>query len=130
MVGLLIITHSGFGETLLKTATTVLGNCPMATAVISVGTDSDPDDILQQAEQKMAQFNQEDGIIVLTDMYGATPCNIALQLDGEKCPLAVIAGVNLPMLVRLLNYPQLSLLQLIDKALSGGHDGIFLCTSG
>jgi len=63
-------------------------------------------------------------------MYGSTPSNIATRLCDHNDKVVVIAGINLPMLVRLLNYPNLNLDQLADKALSGGQDGILLCRNG
>jgi PTS system ascorbate-specific IIA component len=72
-------------------------------------------------------LDQGDGVIVLTDMFGSTPSNIATALTRDNEHVTVIAGVNLPMLVRLMNYPRLSMAQLKDKALSGGREGIFSC---
>jgi PTS system ascorbate-specific IIA component len=65
-------------------------------------------------------------VLVLTDMYGSTPSNIASRLVRER-GWRLIAGVNLPMLIRVLNYSGLGIHELISKALSGGHDGIMLC---
>jgi PTS system ascorbate-specific IIA component len=134
MVGLMVITHNRIGTALIETATRMLGSCPMPVEVISVTAAENPEDILQQCGDKLVRLNQGDGVIVLTDMYGSTPSNIAIRVcenhDANKKPgnAVVIAGVNLPMLVRLLNYPGLNLQQLIDKALSGGRDGILFCS--
>ncbi|VAW87539.1 PTS system, mannose/fructose/sorbose family, IIA component, partial [hydrothermal vent metagenome] len=63
------------------------------------------------------------GILVLTDMYGSTPSNIAnLLLDDER--IKTIAGLNLPMLIRLFNYPRLSRDKLLEKAVDGGREGV------
>ncbi|CAK0770012.1 hypothetical protein CCP3SC15_4060003 [Gammaproteobacteria bacterium] len=70
-------------------------------------------------------LDQGDGVLVLTDMYGSTPSNIACRLDSEK--VRIVAGVNLPMLIRVLNYSYLSLEDLTNKAISGGRDGIIHC---
>lgn len=67
-----------------------------------------------------------DGVLVLTDIYGSTPGNIANRLFDAH-GVAVIAGINVPMLIRVLNYPDLSLEELVNKAVTGGHDGIILC---
>ena len=93
------------------------------------GFDCDPDDVLIQANQKVASLDKGDGVLVLTDMYGSTPSNIATKLLYEHKNIALIAGINLSMLVRLLNYPDSTLQQLIDKALSGGRDGVLRCAS-
>jgi PTS system mannose-specific IIA component len=130
-VGLIVITHNQIGSTLMETASSMLGGCPMPLEIISVTTGSNPEQILQLARDKLDRLGQGDGVIVLTDMYGSTPSNIATRLCGDDDKVAVIAGINLPMLVRLLNYPNLSLEQLVEKAMSGGQDGILLyCNKG
>lgn len=129
-VGLLVITHNQIGATLVETATNMLGGRPMPVEIIPVTTGCSPEQLLQQAKDKLDVLSQGDGVIVLTDMYGSTPSNIATRLCEHDDQVAVIAGVNLPMLVRLLNYPNLNLEQLVDKALSGGQDGILLCCNG
>ena len=69
-----------------------------------------------------------DGVLVLTDLYGSTPSNIACKLRRHG-HVRVVSGVNLPMLIRVLNYPDLDLDSLKEKALSGGRDGVLSCTS-
>ena len=130
MVGLIVITHNQIGSSLLETATGMLGGCPIPVEIIPVSTGSNPEQLLQLARDRLKILDQGDGVIVLTDMYGSTPSNIATRLCGDSDRVTVIAGVNLPMLVRLLNYPNLNLEQLVDKAMSGGQDGILLCCNG
>jgi len=129
-VGLMIITHNQIGSALLDTAINMLDSCPMPLEIIPVTTGCNPEQLLQQAKDKLEILSQGDGVIVLTDMYGSTPSNIATRLCNKNNEVAVIAGINLPMLVRLLNYPNLNLEQLVEKALSGGQDGILLCYDG
>lgn len=126
MIGLLIITHNNIGVELVKTATGMLGMCPIMTQVLTVMPNSDPDVVLSEAQRYLLDLNQGEGVLVLTDMYGSTPSNIAAHLVAEN-QVKVIAGINLPMLVRVLNYPQLGLHELAEKAFSGGRDGILLC---
>lgn len=126
MIGLLIITHNNIGAELVKTATAMLGMCPVMTKVLSVMPNSDPDTMLHEAQRYIVELNGGAGVLVLTDMYGSTPSNIATHFVNEK-QVRIIAGINLPMLVRVLNYPQLDLHQLANKAVSGGCDGILLC---
>ncbi|MDX1251617.1 MAG: PTS fructose transporter subunit IIA [Gammaproteobacteria bacterium] len=128
MVGILVISHLGIGREMVRAATAMLGICPLQIEVLSIMTDSDPDDMLREARFGIARLNQGEGVLVLTDMYGSTPSNIAAHLLGDQ--VRVIAGVNLPMLVRVLNYPRLGLDELVNKALSGGRDGVLLCPSG
>jgi len=128
-VGLLIITHEQIGSVLIETATTMLAACPLEVEVVPVFFDSDPDEILKQANKKVGLLDKGDGVLVLTDMYGSTPSNVATKLLAEHERLALVAGINLPMLVRLLNYPDSTLQQLVDKALTGGRDGVLRCAS-
>ncbi len=122
-VGLLIVTHGGIGAALLETATTMLQSCPLRTEVLGIAQDSEPSEVVCRARRTAAALDEGQGVLVLTDMYGSTPSNIAGALAGEQ--VRVIAGVNLPMLVRVLNYPALALAEMAEKALSGGHDGVF-----
>lgn len=125
-IGLLLITHDQVGHALLHTATGTLGMCPLAVEVLSVKRGDSPELTLKQAKNLVASLNSGDGVLVLTDIYGSTPSNIAQALQVTKL-VEVIAGVNLPMLIRVLNYPRLSLAELTAKAVSGGRDGIFDC---
>jgi PTS system ascorbate-specific IIA component len=125
-IGLLLIPHNRMGDVLLDIATHMLGFCPLATRALAVLPNSDPDILLEEARQQVKELDQDQGVLVLTDIYGSTPSNIAKRLmEGNH--VKVVAGVNLPMLVRVLNYPRLSLLELADKALTGGRDGIVAC---
>lgn len=127
-IGVLLITHDQIGQALVNTATSMLGMCPLPLQVISVRREDEPDDILVRARSAALELGSgTNGVLVLTDMYGSTPSNIAgalCEIDGN---ITVIAGVNLPMLVRVLNYPRLTLRELADKAVNGGRDGIFEC---
>lgn len=125
-VGLLIITHNLIGEDLLSTARSMLGRLPLETASLAVSQSGDPDELLARARELHGRLNTGDGVLVLTDMYGSTPSNIATRLLQQP-KTQVIAGINLPMLVRVLNYPELRLHELVNKAISGAHDGIVLC---
>jgi PTS system ascorbate-specific IIA component len=125
-IGILIITHASIGSALLETATKMLGICPISVETLSVCNDSNVDLLREHARGMLESMDQGDGVLVLTDMYGSTPSNIAceLQSPGSVC---VLTGVNLPMLVRLLNYSHLDLKAVVNKALSGGQDGIMIC---
>jgi PTS system ascorbate-specific IIA component len=128
-VSLLIITHNDIGKQLLNTATNMLETCPLKAVTLSIEHDTDPDISLARAKQVISEINEGDGILVLTDMYGSTPSNIANRLLSEK-NINVIAGINLPMLIRILNYPGLDLDDLTNKAISGGKDGVLPCGHG
>jgi len=125
-VGLLIITHKGIGSSLLATATRILGTCPLSAATLSVTEEAERDQLQQQAFQMAEQLDTGDGLLVLTDLFGSTPANIARNLHSQPA-VRVLTGVNLPMLVRALNYPTLPLAEIAAKAESGGRDGVLIC---
>lgn len=125
-VGILIITHNNIGQQLLETARVMLGTCPLKTVSLAIHNDCNLETSIAEAEALLDDLNSGEGVLVLTDMYGSTPSNIANRLASENSVI-VISGVNLPMLIRVLNYPRLNLAQLAEKARSGGHDGIMIC---
>jgi len=125
-VGLLIITHNQIGEAILENARNMLGYCPLLAHTLAVTAECNPDQLRERARMLAQELDQGDGVLVLTDMFGSTPSNIATSL-GQEGRTAVVSGINLPMLVRVLNYPHLSLERITAKALSGGRDGILDC---
>jgi mannose PTS system EIIA component len=126
-VGLLIVTHDQIGEALLRTATRMFNDLPLKAKTLPVPINTNPEALLSQAHAQTAKLDDGDGVLVLTDMYGSTPSNIAFGLS-QPGQVNVIAGINLPMLIRTLNYANLDLAALTEKALSGGREGIFCCT--
>jgi mannose PTS system EIIA component len=125
-VGLLLITHGKSGEALLSAARGTLGPLPVEAQTLSVTQASEPEHTLAEARALCRRLDSGGGVLVLTDVFGATPCNIATRLLGNS-GVRVLAGLNLPMLLRVFNYPDLALDALAVKALSGGRDGIILC---
>lgn len=123
MVGILIIAHGSFGQSLSDCAKHVLGVLPPQFSTLSVNITDDPATLLQEATAKVIQLNQGDGVLVLSDMYGATPCNIVAKLLTPGV-VEGVAGVNLSMLVRVLNYQHESLAVVVEKAISGGREGV------
>lgn len=124
MVGLLIITHNNVGDALFDAATSVLGKCPLPHKTLPVSQNCDPEERFQTAQSYLEALNQKDGVLVLTDMYGSTPSNIATKLSSDN--VTIITGINLPMLVRVMNYPQLPLDKLVNKAVSAGQTGVII----
>ena len=125
-VGVLLITHPGIATVLLNTARNMLGQCFLQTAILEVPLDAPVEDITRQADAAIAKLDQGDGVLLLSDIFGSTPCNIARSLHKSH-RVRLVAGVNLPMLVRVLNYVDLNLNDLASKAASGGRDGIVVC---
>ncbi len=125
-IGLMIITHEAVGRALLDTATKIIGRCPVSAELLPVPMDSDCDGLLQRATEMIQKLDSGSGVIILTDMFGGTPSNIANHLAALD-NVRIIAGVNLPMVVRVLNYSDLLLDEVAIKAYEGGREGIFIC---
>jgi mannose PTS system EIIA component len=125
-VNILIITHGDIGKALLATVKHTFNTLPLPITVASITPTTDPAALVIKLNKQLSNLNEGDGVLILTDLYGSTPGNIAKQLalSGQT---RVIAGINLPMLLRIMNYPCLSLQELTQKALSGGQDGIINC---
>jgi len=123
MVGILIVAHGAFGEALIHCASHVLGKRPLRVRQVGITVHDDPDAILPQAQELVRQLDEGDGVLVLTDMLGATPSNIAARL-AVPGKVEVVAGVNLPMLVRALTYRAQPLAAVVEKAMSGGREGV------
>ena len=124
--GLLIITHGNIGKMLVQSALDIVGVCPLPMLELSVPSGCDPESVLHEAERATDRLDKGGGVLVLTDMYGATPSNIACRLRDLR-RVRVVAGLNLPMLIRVMNYPELGLDELAGKAISGGRDGVTAC---
>ncbi len=127
MVSLLVITHDHVGRALFDAAVSVLGRCPLACEIMSVSQNCEPQERLEKAEQLLQQLQTASNcpdVLVLTDLYGSTPSNIATRLANEH--VRVITGINLPMLVRIMNYPDQPLATLVDKAVNGGQCGVMI----
>lgn len=123
MIGILIIAHGTLGESLIHCASHVLGGRPPSIRQIGIGMRDDPAKLLPLAEEMLREINHGDGVLVLSDIYGATPCNLASKLLVPGY-VEGIAGVNLPMLVRAISYRDMPMAALIEKAIAGGSDGI------
>ena len=128
MIGILIVAHGAFGEALIHSASHVLGKRPLRVRQVGVTVHDDPEAILPQARDLVAQLDEGKGVLVLTDIYGATPGNIALRLL-KPGKVEGISGVNLPMLIRALTYREQGLAVVVEKALSGGAEGVIHMTT-
>jgi PTS system mannose-specific IIA component len=98
MVGLVVATHGGLAEELLRTAQGIVGPIEQCEAV-TVGAESSMEDARARLGEAVKRVDRGDGVLVLTDMFGGTPANLALTFLDEK--LEVVTGVNLPMLLKL-----------------------------
>jgi len=126
-VGLLLVTHGKLGRHLLDTMTEMMsGSLPLQHDTLEVRRVQSPEAMLAQGSKTIERLDSGAGVLILTDAFGSTPSNIANTL-AAKTPSRVIAGVNLPMLVRIFNYPKLGLEELAKIAVEGGQRGIVMC---
>ena len=125
-VGVLLMTHESMGAALVNAARHVLGRLPLPVEVQEVAANADPDLMLRAAAANARGLDHGDGVLVLSDLYGATPCNIGLSLGKLGVHLRCVSGLNLPMLLRVLNYAEKPLDELAEVAASGGRGGIFI----
>ena len=121
-VGILLVTHSDIGKQLLLTATSVFGKNPFQVELLSVDNYDQPNDVKELAEKYVKFLDNGAGVLVLTDIIGTTPSNIASSIKHDK--IKVVAGLNLSMILNVFNYPEKSLDQLSIKALEGGIQGV------
>ena len=123
MVGILLITHGSLGESLLRAAAHTLGRQPERAEHVSVAALDLPELVLARVQRALARVDDGSGVLVLTDMFGATPSNVAAQLlqDGR---VEGLSGANLPMLVRALAHRDLPLATVVEKARGGGTEGV------
>ncbi|RKP49252.1 PTS sugar transporter subunit IIA [Trinickia fusca] len=129
MAGILIIAHAPLATALRECVAHVYGALPARIGAIDVLPDSDPVQVVALAHTEIDRLREENGALVLTDMYGATPANIASRLAAIP-DVRVLAGVNLPMLMRSVCYRATPLDTLVDKALAGASKGIHAIAPG
>lgn len=121
-VSILIVTHGNIGQAILDIATKIIGSVPMPIEAIDIDMNTNSDALLTEVNKAVNKINADDGVLILTDLFGATPSNIASLTNLQNA--IVVSGINLPMLIRVMNYHSLPLYELSDKAVSGGKDGV------
>ena len=123
MIGVLIVTHGEIGTSLLESTAQILGERPAQTATLSVWRQDDPDDLVLRARELMEQIDAGEGVLILTDIFGATPGNVVSRLleDGR---VEGVSGVSLPMLLRVLTSRNGSIAGAVQRAVSGGTEGL------
>ena len=123
MIGILLITHGELGKSLIECATHVLGDKPKLLDSLTIENDCAHENMYKEISEKINILNQGDGVLILTDIFGATPCNIITKII-EPGKVNAITGVNLSMLIRSISYRQESFDALITKAIEGAKNGI------
>ncbi|HAI58360.1 MAG TPA: PTS fructose IIA subunit family protein [Xanthomonadaceae bacterium] len=125
-VGILLVTHPGVGSALLDTASRLLGRLPLEARAFDLAFDADLTAQLPRASAALKKVMGEDGALILTDVYGASPARLAHQLTQIAAPCRRVAGLSLPMLLRVMNYGDQSLDDLARTAANGGRNGVVL----
>jgi Phosphotransferase system, mannose/fructose-specific component IIA len=129
MVGILLITHDNLGETLLDIANSILGEKTRSIATLNVEQSMEIDFVVEKALITIEQIENGKGVIILTDIIGATPSNIVRRLITPN-KIESISGLNLPMLLRAITYQKSELSDLLKKAEQGGKDGVLKIEQG
>ncbi len=123
MISILLITHGELGKSLIECATHVLGDKPLFLESLSIENDCTHESMFRQISERINLLDQGDGVLILTDIFGATPCNIITKII-KPGKVSAIAGVNLSMLIRTISYRNEPFDSLISKAIQGAQDGI------
>ncbi len=123
MIGILIISHGTLGKSLIHCASHVLNKRPPQVKQLGITAQDDPFRLLPQAQALVKELDDGDGVLILSDIFGGSPANIAAKLivPGH---IEGVVGVSLPMLIRVLTYRDKPLQTAVVKAISGGCDGV------
>lgn len=122
--GILLLTHEGIGTALIAVATRLLRRLPLETEAFEVPFDGDLDALLPQASAALRRVDGGHGVLVLTDLYGASPSNLAGRLARLGTPVRRVSALSLPMLLRVMNYSELELDELPAVAAAGARNGV------
>ena len=122
-IGILLLTHNDIGAQLLLAAKSTYGSIPLRTEILSIDHYDQPTDLTNLARQYVKVLDNGDGVLILTDMFGSTPSNIAKEFSHMKS-VNVVSGINLSMLLNIFNYPTLNLKEITNKAIEGGKEGV------
>jgi PTS system mannose-specific IIA component len=123
MIGIFLITHGTLGESLIQCACHVMNRRPPQIMQLGISGQDDPLDALPLARQLITLVDSGDGVLILTDILGATPANVAAKLL-EPGRVEGVAGANLPMLLRAITYRERSMDMLVKKAVAGACEGV------
>ena len=123
-VGILLVTHEGIGSAILAVATRLLRQLPLKTEAFELGFDTDPEAELPRASAALRRVDGGDGVLLLTDLFGASPANLAGKRARLGTPARRVSGLGLPMLLRVMNYAELPLDELPAIAAAGARNGV------
>ena len=116
MIGILVVTHENLGDSLVKTAKTIMQKALDALLSISIDIKDDHEKLMQKIKDGIKKVNKNGGVLILTDMFGGTPSNLSYSFlkEGE---IEVISGVNLPILIKALSIRENTDFEAIGAAL-------------
>jgi PTS system mannose-specific IIA component len=123
VAGILLVTHNGLGDSLLNCVQHVFGSVPTNVMVLAIQGNDDPQRSEEQGRAVIAHLGKGGGVLLLADVFGATPGNIGRRLC-QLPNVAGVAGVNLPMLLRVVSNMDKPLDMLVRMALDGGRECI------
>ncbi len=129
MAGIVVVAHQNLAREFVRGALHILGHGEPGLASVDIDPDWPYEEARERVREALERVRGGNGVILATDMYGGTPANLAMDfLDPGRAE--VIAGLNLPMLVRLLTYRSRPLEEQVQKALEGGREGVILGRAG
>ena len=128
-VGILLLTHTGLGTALVEAARSVVGALPLPVEAVEFGNGDAVDPFAHRAAKAMRDLDRGDGVLILSDLYGSTPSNVAARLVAQGTTVRRVSGLNLPMLLRVLNYADQPLDDLALTAASGARGGVVIDTA-
>ncbi len=123
----LLLTHGNIGNALIEAAQLTWGRLPLPVTSVAVSPQCNADTLIAKLRKTLSTLSQAHQILVLTDLFGSTPANVAQRLDFPG--LYIVCGVSLPMLLKIMNYPQAPIDLLANKAVEGGKEGVVQCSS-
>jgi mannose PTS system EIIA component len=124
MIGVLLITHESLGEALLNTAAHVLGRPPEQVKTLAVPASVDPRDLVPTAQRLLGELDAGEGVLILTDIFGASPANLACKI-AVPGQFEAVSGVNVPMILRALSSRHAGMTHLLKRVVGGGCEGVF-----
>ena len=102
MIGILLVTHGNIGKSLLNCATHILDSSPSSVDCLPINSNKNLENYSNIISKKIKDLDTGHGVLIMTDIYGATPCNL-LNKFTKKNEVAVVTGVNLPMLIEAIS---------------------------
>ena len=128
MIGIVVATHSQLGDALIDAAEFILGSRPEAVVSVSIDLNENADKLRNKIAKGIKEVNQNEGVLILTDMFGGTPSNLSYSFL-EEGHVEVLSGVNLPILIQAVNNrKQMEISKLALHLVDSGRKSISLAS--